>query len=110
MRGDPLVKCATCSDFDHMPRVGVLPVSRLCATCLFWRERQEAMSHPLAIADVRFNHALYVLDTYGEDGLDVHIRYLHGGHLRTRRLRFVMRIPDHLRAVLPDNAVVEIIK
>lgn len=110
MRGDPLVKCSGCSDFAHLSRTGTLLVPRLCATCIFWRDRQEAMTHPIASSDVRADGVLYVLDDQGDEGGGpaVDIRWLQGGHLRTTRLRIVGMIPDHLRGVLGDNAVVSI--
>lgn len=109
MRGDPLVKCVSCQDFGHVPRAALL-VPRLCPTCIFWRDRLEALDHPVAPADIRFNGQIYVLDYKADEGVGpvADIRWLQGGHLRTTRLRFVGTIPDHLRLRLCDNAVVEI--
>lgn len=98
-----------------------LQVPRLTVTELLWRERQEAMDHPILPHDIRFEGGVYVIDAQTEelgicpeesiwDWKTFDIRWYTGEHLRTSRLRFIEVIPERLKTQLPDNAIVTVVR
>lgn len=86
----------------------MLQLPWLCRRCVWWRERVEAMSHPLDVQDIRCDGHLYVIDAVSDAMSEkfADVRFFDGRHIRTLRLRYVAAIPKELRMQLPDNAIV----